>query len=157
MLVDEILGSAEPVPVVARFLIAAQERTWPPEVAKLDELMYFFGSVYGGGIDHAIATASDGAIPEALRLIGCYGSDALKSWAERLEHFVPPGLLKAWVQSRGDWHSENMEVPSAEFEMLYRESHRLEADLGSALCEYVRENEDLFRKFEQLLIESSCK
>jgi hypothetical protein len=149
MLVDDILTSAQPVPVAAKLLMAAQGRAWPPEVVRLDEILFFFGSVYGGGLDHAIAAAPDDVIPEVFRLIRSYGSDALRSWAQRLERLLPTGLLSAGVEAREDWHSQNMEAPSQDFEVLYRESHSLDSDLGNALCEYVREHEVVFRKFEQ--------
>ena len=145
---EHILSADDPVPLVASLLSGPQPAAWQTEYLKLEDLLYFYARIYGGGLSHAIAAAPDGAIPETLRLIKRYGTDATKAWAASLEQYFSNGLLFATTSVRQAWEAGYNEAPQAEFEALYEESHKIEMELGRAVCQYVREHPAAFRVTE---------
>jgi len=146
--VDEILECDDLAPLMAAWLLDDCGNECGTIFA-FEGIFYFFGRIYGGGLSHAIGAAPDEAIPECLSLIRKYGSPKLVDWAARLERYFPDGLLHAPKLTREDWESEYMEcAPVPAFEDLEAEVYGLELELGNAVCGFVREHVDAFRRSE---------
>ncbi len=146
MTVDQILAAEDPVPLAARLLSNRPPSELPSELARFEEVLYFYGRIYGGGLSHAIGAAPDGAIPEALRLARTHGSPAVVSWESRLQAYFPTGLLFAPLQTREEWEMRYNDAPDPVFEQLYADSHKIEVELGRAVCQFLREHIHAFRQ-----------
>ena len=144
MTLVQALDAEDPVPLLVDLLPRDPASDWSPEQVKLEELMFFYARIYGGGLSHAISAAADGSIPEALRLAKTYGDAAVVSWVADLERYFAGEVLFAPKSEREDWEAGYNDSPDDRFEALYTASHRLETSLGRAICQYVREHLSVF-------------
>ena len=126
---------------LTKYLYGSPLEEWNSAQRQLDDLLYFYGRIFGGGLAHAIGSAADGTIPEYLRLIYVYGSVDLKSWAERLEKHFEGRVLRETELVREEWDASFESFgPDRDFDTLEAELTSLEDALQLVLCGYIEEH-----------------
>jgi hypothetical protein len=145
--ITEILDGDEPVSDLYEYLETRASLEWPREWFVLDDLLHFYGRIYGGGLNHAISSASDGAIPLMLRLIHQYGASEVRAWANQLETYFDGKVLHDERNIRLDWESEyTQSAPIPQFEELNKLAGEIERSLGFVLLGYVLEHRHAFEE-----------
>ncbi|MBV6412603.1 MAG: hypothetical protein OMOMHJEC_00375 [Xanthomonadales bacterium] len=143
--VAAIIAGDEPVSDMVGLLETRPVENWSREWLLLDDLLHFYGRIYGGGLNHGISVAADGAIPEMLRLIRAYDSHEVIEWADQLEKYFGGSVLNENREAREIWELEYIDqAPVPEFEVLDNAALKIERALGFVLKGYLVENRRAF-------------